>query len=48
MASIKVKMITCTPWSLGKPVQIRCCPATVNGDETCAKPLVVRLGRGRE
>ena len=33
---------------LGKPVQIRCCPATVNGDETCEKPLVVRLGRRRE
>ncbi len=32
----------------GKPVQVRCCPATVNGDETCEKPLVVRLGRRRE
>jgi hypothetical protein len=32
----------------GKPVQVRCCPATVNGDETCEKPLAVGLGRRRE
>jgi hypothetical protein len=32
----------------GKPVQVRCCPATVNGDETCEKPLVIGLGRRRE
>ncbi len=48
IAEVEVQVITCTPWSPGKPVRVRRCPATVNGDETCAKPLVVRLGRGRE
>jgi hypothetical protein len=48
IAEVEVQVAICTPWSPGKPVQVRRCPATVNGDETCEKPLVVRLGRCRE
>jgi hypothetical protein len=46
--SINTTRLEPSPWSMGKPVQTRRCPATVNGDETCDRPLARRLGRGRE